>query len=169
MERELASRAAVCIITVEMNNQQRDNKAAADLGRRGELFALEYLKHRAGYRIVATNVQIPIGRTRQGAPIVGEIDIIGYDGDVLAFVEVKARTMTDITRPEAAVDRRKQRILARTARAYRRLLRLTAVPYRFDTIAVVFGGGTSPEIILYKGSFTDATFGQRPPACFYDE
>lgn len=152
-----------------MNDRERDKRAAVELGRRGEQFALEYLKHRAGYRIVATNVQIPIGRTRRGTPIVGEIDIVGYDGDVLAFVEVKARTATDIARPEAAVDRRKQRTLARTARAYRRVLRLEAVSYRFDTVAVVFGEGSSPDITLTKGSFGDVTGGSLHPAPFYEE
>lgn len=159
----------MCIITAEMNDQGRDKRKAAELGRRGEEFALEYLKHRAGYRIVATNVRIPIGRTRRGAPIVGEIDIVGYDGDVLAFVEVKARTATDIARPEAAVDRRKQRNLARTARAYRRVLRLETVSYRFDTVAVVFGEGSSPEITLTKGSFSDAARGPHRSAPFYEE
>lgn len=152
-----------------MKEKGSGHRQAAERGRRGEQFALEYLKHRAGYRIVATNVRIPIGRTRRGAPIVGEIDIVGYDGDVLAFVEVKARTATDIARPEAAVDRRKQRNLVRTARAYRRVLRLGTVPYRFDTVAVVFGDGSSPEITLTKGSFSEAARGPHRPAPFYEE
>jgi putative endonuclease len=49
------------------------------LGRRGEDIAALHLERR-GFEIVARNV-----RTRHG-----EIDLIGFDGDVLAFVEVKA-------------------------------------------------------------------------------
>jgi putative endonuclease len=52
-------------------------------GVRGETFAYWYLR-RHGYTIVARNF------TATGYK--GEIDLIGYDGSVLAFVEVKTRT-----------------------------------------------------------------------------
>jgi len=154
-----------------------EQPAHLELGRRGERFALEYLKYRAGYRIVATNFAIPLGRNLRGAPIVGEVDIIGYDGDVLAFVEVKTRTSEDVAAAEAAVDRRKQRTIARTARAYRRLMKLGEVPYRFDVLTVVFhppqAGGrgavnSSPEITLEKGFFSDEKMKGHPAGSFYE-
>ncbi|MBI3950971.1 MAG: YraN family protein [Acidobacteria bacterium] len=125
------------------------------LGRRGEQFALEYLKQRQGYRIVAQNFSIPLGRNLRGAPVVGEIDIIGYDGETLAFIEVKTRTSEEMATAAAALDRAKQRTISRTARAYRRLLRLDDINFRFDLVAVVFGDEASPTITLHKGYFTE--------------
>lgn len=125
------------------------------LGQRGERFAQEYLKHRHGYRIVAQNFSIPLGRNLRDVPIVGEIDLIGYDGDTLAFVEVKTRSSEAIATAAAAVDKAKQRTIARTARSYRQLLRLHEVNYRYDLVTVVFGDGASPTITLYKGYFTE--------------
>lgn len=137
------------------NTTRQDRPAHLMLGERGERFALEYVKHRHGYRIVARNFSTPLGRNRRGAPIRGEIDIIAYDGDTLAFVEVKARLSEAIATAAAAVDRSKQRTVARTARVYRRLMHLDGVNYRFDLVTVVFDGGTSPRITLHKGYFTE--------------
>ena len=69
-----------------------------DLGRRGEQFALAYLL-RLGFRIVGTNFAIPVGRNRAGTPIVAEIDIVAYDGDVLCFIEVKTRVSAWFAEP----------------------------------------------------------------------
>ncbi len=142
-------------------------RASGDVGERGERFALEFLKRREGYRIVATHVRIPIGRNLRGALVLGELDIVAYDGDVLAFVEVKTRTSQDIARAEASVDRRKQRALSRAARAYRHWLRLDSVPYRFDLVTVVFGDRAEPEITLMRGFFEDPACRPHVPAEWY--
>jgi putative endonuclease len=125
------------------------------LGQRGERFALEYLKHRCGYRIVARNFSIPLGRNRRRALITGEIDIIGFDEETLAFVEVKTRSSEEIALAAAAVDRPKQYTISRTAHAYRRLLGWRDANYRFDLVTVVFGESVSPAITLRKGYFTE--------------
>ena len=57
-------------------------QSARRAGVRGETFAYWYLR-RHGYVIIARNFIVP--------GIHGEIDLAGYDGDVLAFVEVKLR------------------------------------------------------------------------------
>jgi putative endonuclease len=138
------------------------------LGRRGERFALEYLKYREGYRIVATNFSIPLGRNLRGAPVMGEIDIVAYDGETLTFVEVKTRSSEAVATAEAAVDRSKQRTIARTAKVYRRLLKLTDVPYRFDVLTVVFGDSALPKITLRKGYFTERSSSASQESSFYD-
>ena len=58
--------------------------AARRTGIRGETFAYWYLRRR-GYTIIARNFMVP--------GMKGEIDLAGYDGEVLAFIEVKTRTI----------------------------------------------------------------------------
>src|SRR6266478_1166440 len=91
-----------------------------ELGRRGEELAAAYLLQ-SGYRIVAANFSLPVGRNRAGAEIRVEIDLVAYEGETLCFIEVKSRSSDWFAPPEANVDRRKQRQIARAARAYRRL------------------------------------------------
>ena len=64
-------------------------------GRRGEEGAYFYLRKR-GYVMVAQNFRSPRRR--------GEIDLIGWDKDVLCFIEVKTRTSRDVKPAEAAVE-----------------------------------------------------------------
>src|ERR1700723_1136608 len=59
-------------------------------GIRGETYAYWYLR-RHGYVLVARNFTSP--------GIKGEIDMVGYDGPTLAFVEVKTRTAVDPALP----------------------------------------------------------------------
>src|SRR5437868_14917532 len=80
------------------------------IGRRGEEDAYFYLR-RLGYVMVARNFRSSRRR--------GEIDIIGWDNDVLCFIEVKTRTTRDVKPAEAAVDRDKQRGLRAVAEEYR--------------------------------------------------
>ncbi|MGH9933049.1 MAG: YraN family protein, partial [Pyrinomonadaceae bacterium] len=102
-----------------------------ELGRRGEELAAAYLV-RAGYRIVAANFSVPVGRNRAGAVINVEIDLVAYEGETLCFVEVKSRASSWFAPPEANVDRRKQRQIARAARVYRSMFDLAGAPYRYD-------------------------------------
>ena len=80
-------------------------------GRRGEEEAYFHLR-RQGYVMVARNYR---SRRRRG-----EIDLIGWDGEILCFVEVKTRTSHDVKPAEAAVDEDKRRELAGVAREYQR-------------------------------------------------
>lgn len=66
----------------------------------------------------------------------GEIDLIAKDGKYLVFVEVKYRRTGASGGAAAAVDRKKQRIISRTAQFY--LLRYgygEETECRFDVIA----------------------------------
>src|SRR5438309_2103086 len=99
-----------------------------ELGRRGEALAIEYLEQ-AGYRIVASNFSLPIGRNLRDAVVNAEIDVVAYDAMTLCFVEVKTRASDDFAPPQANVDLRKRRQIARAALAYRRMLGLMNATY----------------------------------------
>lgn len=112
-------------------------------GRRGEDLAHRYLQ-RKGYTIVARNY-----RTRSGS---GEVDLIGWDGEALAFIEVKARATEDYGSPESAVDAEKQHHILVAARDYLRRTDIEWELARFDVVSVVL---TSPPTIrLEKGAFS---------------
>jgi putative endonuclease len=65
------------------------------IGRRARRNAYFYLRKK-GYLMVARNFHSPLRR--------GEIDLIGWEKDVLGFIEVKTRTTHDVKPAEAAVD-----------------------------------------------------------------
>lgn len=128
------------------------------LGRRGEELAAAYLQQ-LGYHIVATNFTLPVGRNRLGVPINVEIDLVAYHGETLCFVEVKSRASDWFAPPQVNVDRRKQRQIARAARAYRRMFGLVGEPYRYDVITIVFGeeetNAVVPDIQLLCNYWTE--------------
>lgn len=135
--------------------------AHLSLGHAGEERALEFLEQH-GYRLVATNVHLPVGRTRRGAEVRAEVDIIAYDAGTLCFIEVKTRRTDDFARPEANVDLRKQRQISRAARRYRRLLDIVEDAYRYDVVSVLLPDVNAPaEIELLRSFWTDAKFRKR--------
>lgn len=131
--------------------------AHLELGERGERAALDYLKDVEGYNVVAVNFRTPVGRGLRGQKVTAEIDIIAYDGDVLAFVEVKTRSSDELIAPERAVDLRKQRHIARAARRYRRLMRVSEEPYRYDVVTVI-PRASGDKIELLRSYFDDGVF-----------
>ena len=114
------------------------------IGKRGEDDAYFYLRRR-GYVMLARNFRSPHSR--------GEIDLIGWDKDVLCFIEVKTRTTHDVKPAEAAVDRDKQRALANVARDYLRHLALPC-QWRFDVVTVYYEAQSShPRFELFQNAF----------------
>ena len=83
----------------------------------------------------------------------GEIDLIFRDGDCLAFVEVKTRSSEDWTRPAAAVNARKRRLLSQTALDYLRRLKNPPVKIRFDIVEVLLADGAVREIRHLPNTF----------------
>jgi putative endonuclease len=134
------------------------------LGRRGEVLAAAYLQQR-GFRIVAANFSLPVGRNRLGVLINVEIDLVAYQAETLCFVEVKTRRSDWFATPEVNVDRRKQRQIARAARAYRRMFGLTNAPFRYDVVTVVLPSpddrSADFEIQLIRNYWTDAALRKR--------
>lgn len=115
-------------------------------GIRGETYAYWYLR-RHGYVLVARNYTSP--------GLKGELDMVGYDGKVLAFVEVKTRAVSERERPtpEEAVNVDKRRFIARMARQFLRTRRAESALHRFDVLAIETRAGTRPEVRLHKGAF----------------
>jgi putative endonuclease len=113
-------------------------------GRRGEDEAYFYLRRR-GYTIIARNYRSPHHR--------GELDLVGWEGDVLCFVEVKTRTTRDVKPAEAAVDREKRRELSLVARDFLRQMPHT-YQWRFDILAVYYDHGhDQPSFEMFQNAF----------------
>lgn len=83
----------------------------------------------------------------------GEIDLIFRDDDCLVFVEVKSRSSEDWTRPAAAVDARKRRLLSLTALDYLHLLKNPEVKFRFDIVEVLLAAGAVREVRHLPNAF----------------
>jgi putative endonuclease len=121
-----------------------------NLGKTGEAFAAAYLEQN-GYRLVAANFTLPVGRNRRDAVITAELDLVAYDWPALCFVEVKTRRSAWFAPPEANVDKHKRRQIARGAREYRKMFGIQDEPYRYDVVTVVLGEDqTTPQIELFK-------------------
>jgi putative endonuclease len=129
--------------------RQRGREAARDAthletGRRGEVLAYWYLR-RMGYTIVARNL-----RLRSDA---GELDLIGWDGPILSFIEVKTRTSDEAGPPEMAVTPAQQKRIARAAQIYMRRLKKKEVNYRFDIVSVEWKREAGCQVRLIKNAF----------------
>jgi putative endonuclease len=130
---------------------RRPGPEAAHLatGRRGEQLASHFLR-RQGYSILASNWRAK-GRK-------GEIDLIGFDGDVLCFIEVKTRASHGLVPAELAVNRAKQHELRGMAALYLQSARRHP-PSRFDVVSVYLVPGQPAEIDLFKDAFPWRTMG----------
>ena len=124
--------------------QPKDTRSAhLRTGAAGEDAAYWHLRS-LGYVMVARNWRSPRRR--------GELDIIGWEGDTLCFIEVKTRTARDLFPAEMAVDLEKRRDLRAIAREYRRHLK-TQPECRFDVVSVYLMPGKEADITLMRDAF----------------
>lgn len=105
-------------------------------GLESEADACRFLKQR-GYKILARN-----WRTRTG-----EVDIIAREGEILVFVEVKARSGSGFGGPAAAVNAAKQQRIISAALSFIEETECT-LPMRFDVVAILPG-----KVSLYQDAF----------------
>ncbi len=117
-----------------------------ELGKAGEKAAAEYLKTR-GYRILQTNFRCRLG----------EIDIIGMDGQYIVFIEVKTRSNSHYGFPAESVNLKKQKTLIKVAQTYLALKKLVNTNFRFDVVEVMMDnskeGRKCMDINLLKNAF----------------
>jgi putative endonuclease len=111
-------------------------------GELGERAAKKHLKKR-GLKFLTANFRSPRG----------EIDLVFRDRDCLVFVEVKARSSEEWTRPAAAVDATRRRRLTRCGLDYLHLLKDPAVKVRFDIVEVLLEKSAVREVRHLPNSF----------------
>ena len=112
-------------------------------GALGERVARRHLR-RNGLRFLTANFR---GRR-------GEVDLVFRDRDCLVFVEVKTRSSEEWTRPAAAVDARKRRLLSQTAFDYLTMLRNPEVKIRFDIVEVLLKNGRVAQVRHLPNTFS---------------
>lgn len=110
-------------------------------GERGEKIAADWLRRTRGFTIVAHNWRSPRDRR-------DELDLVCHDGEVLVFVEVKARAPEALVPGYHAVDARKKRVLQRAARAYLAGLGEKPRTFRLDVVEVVLTA--EPEVLHFE-------------------
>lgn len=110
------------------------NRRAA--GRYFEEKCCAYLKAR-GYEILEQNFTV------RG----GEIDIVAKKGDIISFVEVKARSARDFALPREAVGPQKRRRMILAANAYIVRRNPVGAGFSFDVMEVLFSGAAGEETL----------------------
>lgn len=138
----LASRRGLAPVAASESAKEQAQRR----GMKGETYAYWYLR-RHGYVFIARNYRTPGDKA--------EIDMIGYDGSVLAFVEVKTRSGTEQRpgHPEEAVTPEKRTHIERMAKRFLAERRSPGISWRFDVVAIENRPGRAPDVRLYKNAF----------------
>ena len=111
-------------------------------GQAGESAAEAYLR-RKGYRILARNLRSSLG----------ELDLVAEDGQVLVFVEVKARRTDAFGGAIHAVHHRKQEKLIQLAAQYLARHHIKNRLCRFDVVLLQGPNAVAPQIEHIQNAF----------------
>lgn len=113
-------------------------------GTKGEQEAMRYLSEH-GYHILCRNFRV--GR-------MGEIDLIGKDGNTLCFIEVKTRSNSRYGTPAEAVSCMKQVTITKVAQVYMQRNNCFNLPVRFDIVELLMDrNGQAQDIRLIQNAF----------------
>lgn len=115
----------------------------SEAGARGEAAAADYLEKRHAFKIVARNWRSPRDRR-------DEIDLVARDGEVLVFIEVKARDAEALVPGYYAVDARKKRVLQRAVHAYLSALAQPPRTFRFDVVEVALSDRLPAQCLHFE-------------------
>lgn len=113
------------------------------IGAYGEKVAAAYLRRKHGYRVLDKNYRTPRG----------EIDLICRDGQVLVFVEVRARASHDYGTSVETINSAKQARLRFAAERYLQELGRTDIFVRFDAVGILLTSEQVPVCTLYRDLF----------------
>ena len=111
-------------------------------GEAGEAAAAAFLQGR-GFRLLAQNWRNPHDERE-------EIDLVALEGEVLVFVEVKARAANALVPGYFAVNADKKKVLRRAALAYLRGMRVRPVTFRLDVVEVAHTPGSPPQLLHFE-------------------
>ncbi|MFC2131545.1 YraN family protein [Bacteroidota bacterium] len=118
-----------------MADKSQYQKSTRKKGAEAETLACKYIEEK-GFIIIKRNFHFGI---------VGEIDIIAKDKEVLVFVEVKARSSDTYGSPLDSITPKKQKNLKRVSEGYYYINKLKDQECRFDVITIDYSKGT-PDI-----------------------
>lgn len=120
-------------------------KSDAGSGGHGERLAADWLQRERRMKVIARNWRSPKDRR-------DEIDLVCHEGDIVVFVEVKARGAGALVPGYHAVNERKRRALRRGIRSYLSQLKEKPRTFRFDVVEVTFApaASASPEILHFE-------------------
>lgn len=119
---------------------------SAASGSDAERLAADWLRRERGFSLVCRNWRNPQDRRE-------ELDLVCRDGDVLVFVEVKARAAGALVPGYFAVDARKKQVLRRATRSYLRHLHPRPRTIRFDVVEISIppaSSATPPEVLHFE-------------------
>lgn len=117
--------------------RETENQAT---GRKGEAWAATFLHREKGFRVIARN-----WRWEKD-----EIDLVCWDGEIMVFVEVKARSEGALVPGYYSVDKRKKEALRRVFGQYLKQLRRRPATFRFDIVEVSVSAGGEPDILHFE-------------------
>ncbi|MEA3346025.1 MAG: YraN family protein [Chloroflexota bacterium] len=111
------------------------------LGNWGEERVAEFLR-RQGYVIIERNWRCAAG----------ELDIIAWEGEWLAFIEVRTRRGRSYGTPEESITPAKQAKLIELARLYMQEHPKLECDWRIDVVAVELQRGSLPRVNLIRSA-----------------
>jgi putative endonuclease len=98
---------------------------------------------RRGYRLVARNWRCRLG----------ELDLVVARGDLVAFCEVKSRTLPIRGEPHDAVTLSKRRKVRALGEVFLAARGSDAARYRFDVASVIVGANGRAQVHIFEDAF----------------
>ena len=115
------------------------DSSRAERGQYGEDLADRFCRKELGYKILTRN-----WRSKKD-----ELDLICMDGEVLVFIEVRARAKDALVSGYASVNTHKKKVLQRGCKSYLKQLQNPPKHFRFDIIDVSLAEGELGEVRHY--------------------